>query len=171
LRRIPDDCDHLPEAAALGFGNERVEQRAADSQPVRLGRDVDGIFHAPAVRRSGPIRPRIGIAQHGPVALRDEVRITASENRPPTARHFGSIGRLELEGRGPEPDRMGVNGGDGIDVRRFGGADQELRHCSPAQNDGAPAFAGAPHAATFSVPQRRSPNRRSSERNRLMKSR
>jgi len=39
------------------------------------------------------------------------------------------------------------------------------------QNDGAPAMAGAPLPASVLGPQRRSPNRRSSERNKLMKSR
>ena len=34
---IADHRDHLPEAARLGFGDQPLEQRAADAAPLRAG--------------------------------------------------------------------------------------------------------------------------------------
>jgi hypothetical protein len=36
LHRIADHRDHLPEAAPFGFGDECVEERAADAAAERL---------------------------------------------------------------------------------------------------------------------------------------
>src|SRR5258708_6012125 len=48
---IPDDRDHLAEAALLRCDDQLLEQRAADSPTLRLRRDIDRVLDTPMIGR------------------------------------------------------------------------------------------------------------------------
>ena len=128
LRAVADHGDHQAIIALLTFGNEPIDERAADAAALRVRRDVDRILHGVAIGRPRAVRARIRIAHDGAADLRHEIRIAGVDERALTPRHLGFVRRLVLERCGAVAHRVRIDAGDGGDVGRRCGADVRRAH-------------------------------------------
>src|ERR1043166_9655340 len=121
---VADHGDHLAEAAALARFEQRLEQRAADALTLAAGLDVDRVLDGVAVGGARPVGGGIGIADDAPALLGDEVGIAAVDDGAAPTRHFGGVGRLDLEARRAMQHVVMIDRGDRRDIRLLARADR-----------------------------------------------
>jgi hypothetical protein len=95
---------------------------------------VDRILQAKAVGLAWAEGVGIGVAQHLAVTLAHQPRQALGQHVGATASHLGLVGRVELEGAAAVQHGFGVDRGDGRQVSRGAGAQDQGRLGHVAEN-------------------------------------
>jgi hypothetical protein len=106
------------------LGDELRQEEFADAVSDAVGADVDGVFYGEAVAFAGAELGGVTEAYEVAFEFCCEVGQVAVEDGLVAAAHFGFVGWGDFKGSGGGGDELGVDGGDGRDVRGRGEADQ-----------------------------------------------
>ena len=131
LRRVADHGDHLAEATVGRLGDQMVKQLPANAATLRLGIDVDRIFHGETIGWPQAIASDIGIAQQRAVEFGCDIGKAGIDQLTLAPRHFRLVRRLDFERRCSILDGMGIDPGDGGNVGGRGQTDRNGRHDVP----------------------------------------
>ena len=123
---VDDHGDDLANTRAGAFGEQRVEQPAADPAADRIGCDVDRVLHGVAVGGSRFPRCAVGISGDPAVQRCGQERQSVTRDGMQAALPFRLIGRSELERRDAGLHVVGVDPADVIEVVWNGTPDRDI---------------------------------------------
>ena len=95
----------------------------------------------------------VGVTGNGAGMLDHEIGKVVGQQRLVAPRHFGLVRRLDFECSGAFANRVGVDAGDGRDVRGARGSDARFAHCQAGeQKQSAPESLRGAKLISFRVP-------------------